>query len=418
MKPIIIGRDVEDQKKFGEEGLAFLGKHYVKTGDVTNLANKVYLDLARPHVILISGKRGQGKSYTLGVIAEEIIFLPRRMREKLTVIIFDTMGIYWTMSNPNAKQEAYLKTWGIKPEGVPTRVLVPEGWMKKYKEAGIEVSLPLAIHPLDLSIEDWADTFDVTIFDPIMILLSRVLKYKGTTLTSIMASIEKDERATKETKNALLSRLEAANDWGIFSDKSLRIEELMAPGMVNVLDLSLLGHRVKSLMIGLISKKIFQARMVARKSEEKAEIQKFTEIGRRAVSKLPMPWILIDEAHEYLPEDANTPSSRALVQLIREGRQPGITLVLATQQPGKIHTDVMTQADIVMSHRVTAELDLTALNSIMGTYMQFPMEKYISSLPRFKGAAVVLDDNAEKVYRIRIRPRISWHGGESATLIK
>ncbi|MBR9681738.1 MAG: ATP-binding protein, partial [Candidatus Altiarchaeota archaeon] len=222
----------------------------------------------------------------------------------------------------------------------------------------------------------------------------------------------------KPTKEALISRLEAASEWGVFSEKSLRIEELMAPGMVNVLDLSLLGQRVKSLMIGLLSKKIFQARMVARKAEEKAQIQKFTEIGRPTSSKLPLPWILIDEAHEYLPADMVTPSARALIQVIREGRQPGITLVLATQQPGKIHTDVMTQADIVMSHRVTAELDMLALNSIMGTYMQFPMEKYIASLPRLKGAAVVLDDNAEKVYRIRVRPRISWHGGESATLIQ
>ncbi|MBR9681657.1 MAG: ATP-binding protein, partial [Candidatus Altiarchaeota archaeon] len=105
--------------------MAYLGKHYVRTGDITNLANKVYLDLARPHVILLSGKRGQGKSYTLGVIAEEIIFLPRRMRERLTVIIFDTMGIYWTMANPNAKQEEALKEWDLKAEGIPVRVLVP-----------------------------------------------------------------------------------------------------------------------------------------------------------------------------------------------------------------------------------------------------------------------------------------------------
>ncbi len=418
MKSIVIGRDAEDRKKFGDEGLAYLGKHYVRTGDITNLANKVYLDLARPHVILLSGKRGQGKSYTLGVIAEEIVFLPRRMREKLTVLIFDTMGIYWTMSNPNAKQEAYLKQWGLEPAGTPIRVLAPLGWIEKYKEAGIEVSQPLAINPLDLNIEDWADTFDVHIFDPIMILLSRVLKHKPSNLMDIIGLIEKDDRADKLTKDALISRIEAANEWGVFSEKGMRIEELMAPGTINVLDLSLLGQRVKSLMIGLLSRKVFHARVVARKIEEKAQIQKFTEIGHRFSSKLPMPWILIDEAHEYLPNDVLTPSARALVQIIREGRQPGITLVLATQQPGKIHSDVMTQADIVMSHRVTAELDMKALNSIMGTYMQFPMEKYLSSLPRLKGAAVVLDDNAEKVYRIRVRPRISWHGGESATLVQ
>jgi len=37
-------------------------------------------------------------------------------------------------------------------------------------------------------------------------------------------------------------------------------------------------------------------------------------------------------------------------------------LILATQQPGKIHTDVMTQSDVVLSHRITARMDTEALS--------------------------------------------------------
>ncbi len=418
MRPIVIGRDEEDLKRFGEEGLAHLGKHYVKTGDKVNLANDVLLDLARPHVILVAGKRGQGKSYTLGVIAEEIIFLPRRHRDMLSVVIFDTMGIYWTMRYPNMRQERLLKEQGLEPKSVPTRVLVPQGWVEKYESAGIKVDGVLAINPQDLTVEDWVQTFDIELFSPLGILLERVVRKKPSSMAEMVELAEKDGRADDNTREALVNRLRAAESWGIFSEKGTRITELLAPGMVNVLDLSLLGPKVKSLLIGLISTKIFEARVLARKGEEKSSIQKHTDIGKEVVSRLPMPWILIDEAHEYLPPKLETPSARALIQVIREGRQPGITLVLATQQPGKIHTDVMTQADIVLSHRVTAELDIGALNSIMGTYMQFPLERYISTLPRFKGAAVILDDNAEKVYQIRIRPRVSWHGGESATLIR
>ncbi len=417
MRPIIVGRDQEDMRRFGEEGLAHLGKHYVKTGDKINLANDVLLDLARPHVILVSGKRGQGKSYTLGVIAEEITFLPRRLREKLSVLIFDTMGVYWSMKYPNAVQEEALKSWGLEPRGVPTRVLVPLGWYDRYKEAGVEPNGVLAINPRDLSVEDWVDTFGIELFSSMGILLERILRKDPGSIEEMIALVEKDGRADQKTKDALENRLRAAQSWGIFSEKGTRVQDMLAPGVVNVLDLSLLGQRVKSLLIGLISKKIFEIRVLARKMEEKSRIEKFTSLGREMSARVPMPWILIDEAHEYLPPKADTPSARALIQVIREGRQPGITLVLATQQPGKIHSDVMTQADIVLSHRVTAELDIAALNSIMGTYMQFPLERYISTLPRFKGAAVILDDNAEKVYQIRVRPRISWHGGESASLI-
>jgi DNA helicase HerA-like ATPase len=418
VQSIVIGRDEEDLKRFGAEGLAALGKHYVRTGDKINLANEIQLDLAKPHVILVSGKRGQGKSYTLGVIAEEIIFLPRRFRERLTVIIFDTMGIYWTMKYPNARQESELKDWGLEPQSMPARVLVPMGWKEKYEKAGVNVDGILAINPLDLSVEDWVETFGIELFSPMGILIERVLRKKPGSIAEMIRLAEADERSEKQEREALINRLMAAESWGIFSEKGTRIEDLLLPGTINVLDLSLLGARVKSLLIGLISLKIFEARVMARKEEEKSDITSRVEIGRASTSKIPMPWILIDEAHEYLPPTIDTPSARALIQVIREGRQPGITLVLATQQPGKIHTDVMTQADIVLSHRVTAELDMAALNSIMGTYMQFPLEKYLSTLPRYKGAAVILDDNAEKVYQMRVRPRVSWHGGESAVLIK
>src|SRR3989344_6120187 len=58
---IIIGRNIQDRKKFGEEGTVFLGKHYVRMGQTTSLSNRVMLDVIRPHVILIDGKRGSGK---------------------------------------------------------------------------------------------------------------------------------------------------------------------------------------------------------------------------------------------------------------------------------------------------------------------------------------------------------------------
>jgi ABC-type polar amino acid transport system ATPase subunit len=64
---IIVGRDAADKKTFGDKGLVFIGKGYVKMGQYTSLSNKIFMDIARSHVILIAGKRGSGKSYTLGV---------------------------------------------------------------------------------------------------------------------------------------------------------------------------------------------------------------------------------------------------------------------------------------------------------------------------------------------------------------
>ena len=197
---------------------------------------------------------------------------------------------------------------------------------------------------------------------------------------------------------------------------------------MSVLDLSAYsqiegGHRIKSLVIGLISKKILEQRIAARKAEE---IKLISEggflFGPEAVAvaekEAPLVWIMIDEAHEFLPREGQTLASDALVQLLREGRQPGISLVLATQQPGKIHTDVMTQADVVISHRVTAKIDIDALNEISATYLPRTLQFYIDTLPSEKGTAILLDDKQEKIYPMRVRPRFSWHGGEDPTAIK
>src|SRR3989344_5888620 len=61
MYDIILGRDEEDRKKYGTEGTIFIGKHYVKMGQITSLSNKIYMDVAKSHVVFICGKRGSGK---------------------------------------------------------------------------------------------------------------------------------------------------------------------------------------------------------------------------------------------------------------------------------------------------------------------------------------------------------------------
>ena len=90
---IIIGRGEADKKLLGKKGLLHIGRGYVKMGQYNSLSNNIYLDIARSHVVLIAGKRGSGKSYTLGVLTEEISDLPKDISENIASLIFDTMGI-------------------------------------------------------------------------------------------------------------------------------------------------------------------------------------------------------------------------------------------------------------------------------------------------------------------------------------
>ena len=177
------------------------------------------------------------------------------------------------------------------------------------------------------------------------------------------------------------------------------------------------------MIVGIIAQKLFIQRMLYRKDEEFKLVQSTMDyFSAESVSakaqEMPLVWLVIDEAHEFLPKTGKNPATEPLVTIMREGRQPGISLILATQQPGKIHTDVMTQSDTVISHRITAKMDVEALGMLMQSYMSTGLQRVIDTLPRMKGSAVIFDDSNEKMYQIKVRPRFTWHGGESPSAVK
>jgi hypothetical protein len=204
------------------------------------------------------------------------------------------------------------------------------------------------------------------------------------------------------------------------------LKDIVAGGQVTVLDVSpyatmASGWEIKALVVGLISRTLFNQRMLARKTEEfksvDAAMHYFSKDTEEKMTE-PLVWLAIDEAHELLPHDGKTAASDALITILREGRQPGISLILATQQPAKIHTDVMTQSDTVLAHRLTAQMDTEALGQLTQSYMRTGLVDEIDHLPRVKGAAVVFDDANERIFPVQMRPRFTWHGGGSPKAIK
>lgn len=368
-------------------------------------------------------------SYTLGVIAEELSNLSPEASQNIGSLIFDTMGIYWTMKFKNEKDKNLLEQWNLRTKNLPVKIFVPFGHYNSYIEKGIPADDSFALNPAELAPEDWILTFGLDIINPASVLIQRTLvslKEKGRfEIEDILKEIEKDEKTTTETKNAASGLFEAANTWGIFAKKgedAVEIKDLISGGTTTVLDLSVYNavgaFNVRALVISLLSRKIFNQRMAARKAEEIKSVSKglsfLTETQKR---DYPLVWIFIDEAHEFMPLHGKTVATDALIQLLREGRQPGISLVLATQQPGEIHRDVMTQSDIVIAHRVTSKPDVEALNYIMQSYVLENIKQQMDDLPSLKGSAILLDDNSERIYPMRIRPRFTWHGGEAPTAI-
>ncbi len=431
MYEIIIGRDQADREKYGTKGAVFLGKQYVTMGQTTSLSNNVYMDMIRSHIVLVAGKRGSGKSYTLGVIAEGMADLPAEIKQNITIILLDTMGVYWTMKYPNKKEISELKEWSLEPKGLDVQIYTPVSFYAEYRNKGIPTDFPFALQPNELSPEDWCMTFDIKITDPIGVLIEQTIntlseqtKEEGYSIQDIITILDTSTAET-EVKEAAKNRFYNTVHWGIFDKKGTRIEDLALPGKVCILDVSCYatmpnGWKIKCLVVGLICKKLFMQRMRVRKEEEFAQLQesmRYFSAEQETKKEFPLVWLVLDEAHEFLPRVGKTTASDPLITILREGRQPGISLILATQQPGKIHTDVITQSDSVLSHRITAKIDTEALGALMQSYMREGLDVQLDKLPRTKGSALLFDDTNEKLYSVKIRPRCTWHGGESPSAL-
>ncbi|MBI4141481.1 hypothetical protein HY484_00995, partial [Candidatus Woesearchaeota archaeon] len=136
------------------------------------------LHVPETHSFIANGviSHNTGKSYSLGVIAEGISTLPSEFSQKLSVILFDTMGIYWTMKYPNHRDESLLQEWNLEGKSIDSvKVYTPFGFFKSYKEQGIPADVPFAIRPSELNSDDWNVTFDLLTNDPIAVFIERII---------------------------------------------------------------------------------------------------------------------------------------------------------------------------------------------------------------------------------------------------
>jgi len=383
-------------------------------GKDTRSDDQIFLDGEGSRAVLVCGKRGSGKSYTLGVVIEELISAGGA---GVIPIIVDPMGVYHTMSQANAVQQDELFKWGLAARSYPVRLLTPGAPHKLYdqdvlqvlEKRGIDI-VPLQLNPSDLSPDGWCDLFDANINKPLGIALFRAvhkLEEKGIAfaIKKIIEEIELDGRAVDATKEALLNRLDATRSWQLFAENDYTpIQDLFVPGTVNILDLSRLepGPRGRrNLIVSVIARNLFRARSDARLREE-----------FKLAAPMPRVWMLLDEAHQFVPSGGNTLSKNQLIRWAKEGRQPGLSLVVASQQPSAIDSEVLSQCDLILSHKMTTREDVSALNRLSQDYMGGELRSFLKNLKR-TGEAVMVDDEQETVHVMRIRPRRSQHGGSS-----
>jgi DNA helicase HerA-like ATPase len=324
------------------------------------------------------------------------------------------------MKLPNEQQKDLLASWNLQPKGFErVKVYVPLGLKESYEKAGIPVDFALSISPKEFSPEDWALAFNLERTSELAITLEKNVnslleEKRDFDLNELMERINADQQSSQHAKNVLTSFLQVASSWGLFSKQGMSISDIVKPNQVSVIDLSRVKGEewgLRNLIAAWISREIYRERLLARKEEEIAKLE-----GIQTTKSFPMVWIILEEAHNFIPSDRKTVSTEPILTLAKQGREPGITVVCITQMPNKIHQDFLSQADIVISFRLTSEDDLRALHAVHQTYIQEELRKIINRLPRWPGACVIIDDTLERVFVANIRPRVSWHAGGTPTI--
>ncbi len=425
-RSVFIGRSQSLHRKYGREGALLIGK----VAEEEKFGEFVYMDALMPHTVFVCGAKGSGKSYTLGIMAEELIY----KNPNIAVVIIDPIGIYWSMKYPNQEESELdsLVRMGLTPKGVEeTRVFVPHGVRNTLPRDTYDKTY--ALRPADLTADDWCITFGIDRFSPSGLLLEKALEkvFNGYTTTSrkrmnpnpdyslgdIITCLNTDEElASKskgfktESRRALTSRFEAAKSWGVFSPTGTPLVELCQEGKVSVIDVSFLDEKVTSLVIGLLARKILNARKLAtRKNAIKRLAVSMDEVLETGI---PPTWLFIDEAHTLIPAGSKTAASDALIEYVKQGRRPGCSLVMATQQPSAIDTKILSQLDLLFTHKLTFDDDIKAVFKRMPA--EIPKEyssRFIKTLPI--GHCLVGDrsDYTNRVFAMKLRPRFSQHEG-------
>ena len=153
-----------------ESDWTYLGR-LAETGALTDLR----FDVAHPHVVAIFGKRGSGKSYTMGSMLEGLCTSQpetsiSQIKRNKAVLLLDTLGIFqWTDISLDAAtdsdilkaQRATWRGWNLKAEELDVRVWIPKGTRTDATPASHK---EFAIRTSDFTADDWGYLLDLNIY--------------------------------------------------------------------------------------------------------------------------------------------------------------------------------------------------------------------------------------------------------------
>lgn len=386
---------------------------YGVLGKVLSNKRVIGIDLNQCNTISLFGVQGAGKSYTIGSVMEMTLkqfSKVNKLPAPMAGVIFhysDSMDYapeFTSMIYPNDEegQLAKLKAeYGAEAGCVKdVLLLAPESQVENRiaEYPGIEVH-PIGFDSSELSVKDWMFLLGATGNDSTYIKeLKQIMKANRNdmSLENIRKGVNDSNHFSTSQRSLATQRLDFADE---YINDGTKLSQYLRPGRLIIVDLrDEFIEKDEALGLFVVMLNIFSGVM---------------QVNGKAFNK----FIVFDEAHKYMN---NKELVDSITTAIREMRHKGVSVMIASQDPMSLPTEIIELSSIVIMHKFSSpawvkhvQKAITALQTLTPTEMAS-----LGSGEAFLWANKA-DDKlvTQRPIKISIRPRVTKHGGDTISAI-
>lgn len=385
-------KQVLSKRQVGEIGSAYIGSLLLRELGSVPVALDVK-ELVSTHMAILAGT-GSGKSYTAGVLVEELL-LPHN---RAAVLIFDPHGEYGTLTELRGHPD-FRAVDGYAPK---VKVLTPE-------DVRIRVS-SLDYYDVLTLLPEMSDRQQSILNKAFTILKRHKFGDYRWGVQDLIAAVNEADRTQDDEGNEKVGSSAPAIEWKLdrlarsdyfHTFDHLAPKDLFEPGQVTVLQMNEISQEEQQVICAAVLRQSNQARMNTQKQNINPDDENY----------LPYPvFILIEEAHRFAPAHEPSRCKTILRTILSEGRKFGLGVGLITQRPGKLDSDVLSQCMSQFIMRIVNPVDQDSLKY----GVEAAGRDLLKELPALtKGQVIIAGACVNTPVLCQVRKRITEHGGET-----
>lgn len=385
---------VVNKKQPGEVGSAAIGSLLLREIGAVPVVLDVK-ELVSTHMAILAGT-GSGKSYTAGVLVEELL----SPHNRAAVLIFDPHGEYGTLADMRGHPDF------TAPDGYAPKVKILAPSDIQIRVSSLDYSDILTLLP-EMSDRQQA------ILSKAFAILKKHKRQGGEYrwgVNDLIHAVYEADRSEDDEGNEKTGSSAPALEWKLDKLASseyfdianhLAPKDLFEPGQVTVLQMNEIRQEEQQVICAAILRQSNQARMNTQKEKITPDDENY----------LPYPvFILIEEAHRFAPAHEPSRCKTIIRTILSEGRKFGLGIGLITQRPGKIDADVLSQCMSQFLMRIVNPVDQDSLKY----GVEAAGRDLLKELPSLtKGQVIISGACVNTPVLCQVRKRLTVHGGET-----